>query len=69
VLILCELKSSVSKSDMHIFKRKVRFYERRHGRQANRMIVVLPMIDDRARRVGEELGIEMYPDSLNVPVQ
>jgi len=54
---------------MHIFKRKVRFYERRHGRQANRMIVVLPMIDDRARRVGEELGIEMYPDSLNVPVQ
>lgn len=69
VLILCELKSSVSKSDMHIFKRKVRFYERHHGRQANRMIVVSPMIDDRARRVGEELGIEMYPNSLNVPVQ
>jgi len=30
---------------------------------------VSPMIDDQARRVGEELGIEMYPDSLNVPVQ
>ncbi len=68
VLILCELKSSMSKSDMHIFERKVRFYERRHGRQATRMIVVSPMIDERARRVGEELGIEMYPDSLNVPV-
>jgi len=69
MLILCELKSLVSKSDMHIFERKVRFYERHHGRQASRMIVVSPMIDDQARRVGEELGIEMYPDSLNVPVQ
>jgi len=67
LLILCELKSSMSKSDMHTFERKVRFYERRHKRQATRMIVVSPMIDDRARRVGAQLGIEMYPDSLDVP--
>ncbi|WP_133512948.1 PD-(D/E)XK nuclease family protein [Candidatus Thiosymbion oneisti] len=68
LLILCELKSSMSKSDMHTFERKVRFYERRHKRQATRMIVVSPMIDDRARQVGEHLGIELYPDSLDVPV-
>ena len=68
LLILCELKSSMSKSEMHIFERKVRFYERRHGRQATRMIVVSPMIDDPARQVGEKLGIELYPDSLDVPV-
>jgi len=68
VLILCELKSSVSKSDMHTFERKVRFYERRHKKQATRMIVVSPMIDERARRVGEQMGIELYPDSLDVPV-
>ncbi len=29
-LILCELKSSVSKADMYTFDRKVRFYEQRH---------------------------------------
>lgn len=67
LLILCELKSSMSKSDMHTFEHKVRFYERRHQRQANRRIVVSPMINDRARRVGKQLGIEMYPDSLDVP--
>jgi len=67
LLILCELKSSMSKSDMHTFERKVRFYERRHKRQVTRMIVVSPMIDDRARRVGEQLGIELYPDALDVP--
>jgi len=67
LLILCELKSSMSKSDMHTFERKVRFYERRHKRQATRMIVVSPMIDDRARQVGKRLGIELYPDSLDVP--
>ena len=66
LLIICELKSSMSKSDMHIFERKVRFYEKHHRRQANRIIVVSPMLDDRARRVGEKFGIEMYPDSLDV---
>nr|VFJ98985.1 MAG: hypothetical protein BECKH772A_GA0070896_101514 [Candidatus Kentron sp. H]VFJ99218.1 MAG: hypothetical protein BECKH772B_GA0070898_101534 [Candidatus Kentron sp. H]VFK03866.1 MAG: hypothetical protein BECKH772C_GA0070978_101484 [Candidatus Kentron sp. H] len=68
LLIICELKSSVDKPAMYTFERKVRFYERRHRRQANRMIVVSPMIEHRARRVGEKLGIEMYPDSLDVPV-
>lgn len=68
LLIICELKSSMSKSDMWIFKRKALFYEKRHQRQANRLIVVSPMIDDRARRLGQELGIEMYSDSLDVPV-
>jgi len=69
LLIICELKSSVDKPAMYIFERKVRFYERRHQRQANRMIVVSPMIEERARRVGEKLGIEMYADSPNVPVE
>jgi len=69
LLILCELKSSMSKSDMHTFERKVRFYERRHQRQATRMIMVSPMIDDQARRGEEQLGIELYPDALDVPAR
>jgi len=60
VLILGEIKSSMSKSDMYAFERKVRFYEKRHGRKASRMIVISPMVDDRAREVAENLGIQVY---------
>lgn len=68
-LILIEIKSSMSKADMHIFERKARFYERRHERQAQRLIVISPMIDPRAREVGKGLGIKLYADSVEVPVK
>ncbi|BAP54725.1 hypothetical protein THII_0428 [Thioploca ingrica] len=66
LLIICEIKSSVSKSDMYTFERKVRFYEKRHQRQANRMLVISPMIDARAQPIAQQLGIEVYTDSLEV---
>ena len=66
VLIICELKSSMSKSDMYTFERKARFYERLKDRQANRLLVISPMIDHRAVPVAERLGIETYGDSLDV---
>ena len=66
LLLICELKSSIDKAGMYIFERKARFYEKRHGRQANRLIVISPMIDARARKAAERLGIEMYGDSLDV---
>lgn len=66
LLLICELKSSIDKAGMYIFERKARFYERRHERKANRLIVISPMIDARARKVGERLGIEMYGDSTEV---
>jgi hypothetical protein len=66
LMIICELKSSIDKAGMYMFERKARFYEKRHQRQANRLIVISPMIDARARKVGEKLGIEMYGDSLEV---
>ena len=64
--LICELKSSIDKAAMYIFERKARFYERRHQRQANRLIVVSPMIDARAQRVAERLGIETFGDSTEV---
>jgi len=67
-LILIEIKSSVSKADLYVFERKVRFYERRHGRKAQRRIVISPMIDPRAGEAGKGLGIEFYADSVEVPV-
>ena len=65
-LILMELKSSIDKAGMYIFERKARFYEQRHDRKANRLIVISPMIDARAWQVGERLGIEMFGDSVLV---
>lgn len=62
-LILMELKSSIDKAGMYIFERKARFYEQHHNRKANRLIVISPMIDAKARQVGERLGIEMFGDS------
>jgi hypothetical protein len=59
-LILCEIKSSISKSDMYIFERKVRFYEKRHDRKADRALVISPMVDRRAQEVAQKLGIEVY---------
>ena len=59
-VIVCEIKSSVSKSEMYIFNRKVEFYQKRHERPVTRKMVISPMIDDRARPVAEALGIEVY---------
>jgi hypothetical protein len=59
-LILCELKSSMSKSDIYTFERKVQYYQRRHGRTATRKIVISPMVRPEARPVAERLGIEIF---------
>jgi hypothetical protein len=66
VLILCELKSSMSKGDMYIFKKKVDFYQQKHQRQASRLLVISPMIDNYAEKVAKQLGIEVFSDSLDV---
>ncbi|MBK5940867.1 PD-(D/E)XK nuclease family protein [Halochromatium roseum] len=66
LLILCELKSSIDKAGMYIFERKARFYERRHDRQADRLIVISPMIDSRAQDVARRLGIETYGEPEEV---
>jgi hypothetical protein len=66
LLLICELKSSIDKAGMYIFERKARFYEQRHQRTADRLIVISPMIDARARKVAEKLGIETYGDSTEV---
>ncbi|MBK1703929.1 PD-(D/E)XK nuclease family protein [Halochromatium glycolicum] len=66
LLLICELKSSIDKAGMYSFERKARFYEERHQRKAQRLIVISPMVDPRARQVAERLGIELYHDSVDV---
>jgi hypothetical protein len=60
VLIICEIKSSMSKPDMYIFEKKVRFYQRRHQRQADRKLVISPMVAPKAVETAKDLGIEIY---------
>jgi len=59
-LILCELKSSMSKSDIYTFDRKAAYYQRRHGREVSRKLVISPMVRPEARPVAERLGIEVF---------
>ena len=60
LVIVCEIKSSMSKSDMYTFDRKVTFYQNRHQRTANRKLVISPMVSTNAFPVAETLGIEVY---------
>jgi hypothetical protein len=55
-----ELKSSVSQSEVYSFERKARFYEKRHNRKAVRLFIVSPMVDDKAMKTAEKLGIRVY---------
>jgi hypothetical protein len=66
VLILCEIKSSIDKAGMYTFERKVRFYEQKHGRKATHRLVISPMIDAKAQKVAEKLGIETFSDATEV---
>ncbi len=66
LLILVEIKSSMSKPDMYIFERKVRFYEKRHQRNASEMIVISPMVSPNALPVAEKLGIRVYSSAEDV---
>ncbi len=67
-LLLCEIKSSMNKSDMYVFWRKKKFYEDRHSRKADRVIVISPMVDRRAVPTAQKLGIEIfgYADEVNL---
>ena len=66
LLIICEIKSSMSKADMYLFERKVRFYESRHSREANRKLAISPMVHPRAKEIADNLGIEVYSSGEDV---
>ncbi len=65
-VIAAEIKSSMSKSDVYIFDKKVRFYEKKEGRKVSRKLIISPMVEDSAKRVAQTLGIEVYtyPDYI-----
>ncbi len=66
VLIIAEIKSSIDKAGMYSFERKARFYEKMHQQKAHRLLVISPMVDPRAVKVAEKLGIEVYSHSFDI---
>jgi len=65
-IIVCEIKSSVSRSDVYTFHRKVQFYEKQHHCKVTAMMVISPMVDKYAQAVAKKLGIEVYSYSEDV---
>jgi hypothetical protein len=59
-LILIEVSSHVRASDVLQFKRKAELYERKTGRRLDRLIMVMPYIDEKALEAAKQLGIEAY---------
>jgi hypothetical protein len=60
LLIIGEIKSSVSKPDVYSFYKKAKFYEKMHQREANSRVIISPMVDPHAGKVAEKLGIKIY---------
>ncbi|MCP4702733.1 MAG: hypothetical protein GY862_38615 [Gammaproteobacteria bacterium] len=51
---------------MYIFERKARFYEKRHQRKADKLLVISPMIEAKVQKIADKLGILTYSDSTEV---
>jgi len=60
VVIIAEIKSSVSKAEIYVLERKARFYEELHNRQISRIMIISPMVEKKAWPVAQKLGIEVY---------
>ncbi len=58
--ILCEINSSMSKPQVYTFWRKKEFYEKKHNRRVNRMIIISPMTDENAKSFAKDLEMEVY---------
>ncbi len=59
-VMLIEIKSSVSVSDIVSFKRKSELFEKVSGRKANRLMIVTPYSDEKAKIACEKFNIELY---------
>ena len=67
---IMEIKSSISKSEVYTFFRKVEFYKEKEGKEVKRRIIVSPMIEPSAMDVIKDLGIEYftYPEDMDQKV-
>ncbi|MFH1005495.1 MAG: DUF3782 domain-containing protein [Bacteroidota bacterium] len=65
-IYLIEIKSSISKADIVIFLRKVKYYEKRHKQKVFQSIIISPMIDEKAKEFAGGSKIILYSYADNV---
>ncbi|MFQ6043647.1 MAG: PD-(D/E)XK nuclease family protein, partial [Candidatus Poribacteria bacterium] len=65
-LILIEIKSSMSRADVTIFQRKIRFYEEQEGKTADRKLIIAPFIEPQAIDRAKNLGMEVFTNINSV---
>ena len=65
-VIAVEIKSSVSRSDLALFQRKVAFFEQTENVTVNRKFFISPFVDPNAVRLATGMGIELYTHSLDI---
>ncbi len=59
---LIEIKSSMNKSDVYTFERKIQFYEKKEGQAVSRKLIVSPFVEPSAVEVAGRLGMEVFTD-------
>lgn len=59
---LVEIKSSLGRSDVSLFERKVKFYEEKEGRTPSRKIVIALFVEPGAMEMAEDFDMEVYSD-------
>ena len=68
LVIAVEIKSSVSRSDLSLFQRKIAFFEQTENVTVNRRFFISPFVDPNAVDLAEGMGIELYSHSLDITI-
>ncbi|CAO5004907.1 DUF3782 domain-containing protein [Microcystis aeruginosa] len=68
LLIIGEIQSSMSKSYLYTFDKKVQFYQQRYQQESNGKIVISLMLDFQAQQIAKNLGIEVDSSARDVEV-
>jgi hypothetical protein len=66
ILIICEIKSSISRSEMHAFYRKAQYFEKRHQTKATRRTVPKAAHITPKRREAPALNFLSHPVSKGI---
>ncbi|MFA6223270.1 MAG: DUF3782 domain-containing protein [Desulfomonilaceae bacterium] len=59
-LFIIEIKSSMSGGDVATFVKKAKFYLEKHNKKANALVVISPMMDEKANEFIKDRGIIAY---------
>ena len=65
-LMLAEIMSSMSRSEVYTFEHVVKFYEDQENRKVDRKLTVCPFLTPGAIEVAEKFGIEVFGDVNDV---